>query len=653
MLTQSGEEPIECPLCMEPLEVDDLTFFPCTCGYQICRFCWHRIRTDENGLCPACRKPYAEDPADFRPLSREEVAHLKAQKKQKNQQRKQKIMENRKHLANVRVVQRNLVFVVGLSSRLADGEVLKKHEYFGKYGKIQKVVINKSNSYAGSQGPSASAYLTYQKSDDALRAIQAVNNIIVDGRPIRSSLGTTKYCSHFLKNQMCPKPDCMYLHELGDAEASFTKEDIQQGKHQEYEKRLHEQFLRERKQASAVVVPSNSFNCQTMNGSAMNCPAGLDGSTKQHTGQNSASKLQGVLSDDRQHGFPFTDSTKSPSMQERRYRSAGSSQSHSITKIDKGVCDFSPKEIVNSKENSSHREDSMLTSSQIIEMTDSFSVAASADEDLGVSVTVTDRVNPDVKIVDNSHSPMFYDTALNQLSGSKSGSQLFMHNQPSRTNKRFHDDARQKDRQHDHTDNGDGESLNMKSKLSDKNFHSQISAVKRGVPSMNRFQNGKDKGKHSSGFLYHQHKNKDADAKYTKSIMNDAKMTDNGRTYNDMGFDPFRKSHAALAEMVKKETLMRRSFNQHNAFSQLPNHLNAVEECHPGTLVNRQQRQNHRLPTNVTGCTKLLDDLGLNRGMSAGSSVSRRTRFPPPGFATSSSFIPTFGISQSRSDADL
>jgi hypothetical protein len=27
----------------------------------------------------------------------------------------------------------------------------------------------------------------------------------------------------------------MYLHELGDEEASFTKEDMQQGKHQEYE----------------------------------------------------------------------------------------------------------------------------------------------------------------------------------------------------------------------------------------------------------------------------------------------------------------------------------------------------------------------------------------------------------------------------------
>jgi hypothetical protein len=30
---------------------------------------------------------------------------------------------------------------------------------------------------------------------------------------------------------------------VGDAEASFTKEEMQQGKHQEYEKKLHEQLL--------------------------------------------------------------------------------------------------------------------------------------------------------------------------------------------------------------------------------------------------------------------------------------------------------------------------------------------------------------------------------------------------------------------------
>ena len=62
-----------------------------------------------------------------------------------------KITENRKHLANVRVVQKNLVFVVGLSPRLADPEILKKPDYFGKFGKIHKVVINHSTQYAGSQ----------------------------------------------------------------------------------------------------------------------------------------------------------------------------------------------------------------------------------------------------------------------------------------------------------------------------------------------------------------------------------------------------------------------------------------------------------------------------------------------------------------------
>ena len=262
VLNQSGEEQVECPLCMEPLEVDDLNFFPCTCGYQICRFCWHRIRTDENGLCPACRKAYPENPADFKPLSQEEVSRLKQEKRHKDHQRKQKVTENRKHLANVRVVQKNLVFVVGLPTRLADPEVLKKHEYFGKFGKIHKVVINQSTTYAGSQGPSASAYVTYFKPDDALRAIQAVQNVPVDGRTIKTSLGTTKYCSHFMKNQACPKADCMYLHDHGDPDASFTKEEMQQGKHQEFEKKLHETLINSyNKDRKPTPSPPSAVGC--------------------------------------------------------------------------------------------------------------------------------------------------------------------------------------------------------------------------------------------------------------------------------------------------------------------------------------------------------------------------------------------------------
>lgn len=79
------------------------------------------------------------------------MAKIKAEKRQKDQAKKQKISENRKHLANVRVVQKNLVFVVGLSPRLADAEVLKKPEYFGKFGKMHKVAINLNTAYAGNQ----------------------------------------------------------------------------------------------------------------------------------------------------------------------------------------------------------------------------------------------------------------------------------------------------------------------------------------------------------------------------------------------------------------------------------------------------------------------------------------------------------------------
>lgn len=130
VLNHSCDDQPECPLCMEAFEVDDLNFFPCTCGYQICRFCWHRIRTDENGLCPACRKPYPEDPADFKPLSREEVAKLKAEKRHKHQQKKNKITEDRKVLNNMRVLQKNLVFVVGLPNRISEAEVICQKLFF-------------------------------------------------------------------------------------------------------------------------------------------------------------------------------------------------------------------------------------------------------------------------------------------------------------------------------------------------------------------------------------------------------------------------------------------------------------------------------------------------------------------------------------------
>ena len=51
----------------------------------------------------------------------------------------------------------------------------------------------------------------------------------MDGRNIRASYGTSKYCSAFIKNVRCNNPECTYLHTMGDIEDTFTKQEIQAG----------------------------------------------------------------------------------------------------------------------------------------------------------------------------------------------------------------------------------------------------------------------------------------------------------------------------------------------------------------------------------------------------------------------------------------
>ena len=44
-LNLSGDESPECPLCMEFLELDDINFYPCTCGYQVTPTIRFRLKT--------------------------------------------------------------------------------------------------------------------------------------------------------------------------------------------------------------------------------------------------------------------------------------------------------------------------------------------------------------------------------------------------------------------------------------------------------------------------------------------------------------------------------------------------------------------------------------------------------------------------------
>lgn len=143
-------------------------------------------------------------------------------------ERKEVEAANRKHLANIRVVQKNLVYVNGLSPKIANDDlmsILRGPEYFGQYGKIAKLVVNKKNA-SGPNGGYVGAYVTYHRKEDAARAIAAVDGSVNEGRVLRASYGTTKYCTAYLRNQPCQNAGCMYLHEPGEDVDSFTKEDL-------------------------------------------------------------------------------------------------------------------------------------------------------------------------------------------------------------------------------------------------------------------------------------------------------------------------------------------------------------------------------------------------------------------------------------------
>ena len=98
--------------------------------------------------------------------------------------------------------------------------MLLKQEYFGQYGAIAKVVVNKNRAYnpEGPNGPSYSAYISYNSVQEASLAILSVDNVQVEEHVLRASFGTTKYCTFFLKNCDCPNKDCLYLHRMAEDE---------------------------------------------------------------------------------------------------------------------------------------------------------------------------------------------------------------------------------------------------------------------------------------------------------------------------------------------------------------------------------------------------------------------------------------------------
>lgn len=121
-----------------------------------------------------------------------------------------------------------MVYITGLAPTVREDELLKtlrRQEFFGQYGNIQKISISNRKSSDG-QHHSLGIYVTFEKPEEASRCIQAVHGSQNGDRILKAQHGTTKYCSAWLKNEKCNNPGCMFLHEQGDEEDSYTRQDL-------------------------------------------------------------------------------------------------------------------------------------------------------------------------------------------------------------------------------------------------------------------------------------------------------------------------------------------------------------------------------------------------------------------------------------------
>ena len=144
----------ECPLCMEELDVTDLAFHPCPCQYRVCLYCYTNIVEHLNAQCPACRREYdrqeaiASASSDPSPLIAQAASERKAVKRQREREKRRHVQLTQSAitatqtlLSNTRVIQRNLVYVLGLPSSLAHEELLRRKDWFGRFGKVVKATV--------------------------------------------------------------------------------------------------------------------------------------------------------------------------------------------------------------------------------------------------------------------------------------------------------------------------------------------------------------------------------------------------------------------------------------------------------------------------------------------------------------------------------
>ena len=124
--------------------------------------------------------------------------------------------EESKNLSKLRIIQKNLVHFQNFPDFLLNKDILSSKEYFGKFGKILKIVVVSKEDEITKKKQN-SAYITFSNNKEAALAILNFDSILIGENLVRAFFGTSKYCIHFLNNLECyNKEKCMFVHQLAN-----------------------------------------------------------------------------------------------------------------------------------------------------------------------------------------------------------------------------------------------------------------------------------------------------------------------------------------------------------------------------------------------------------------------------------------------------
>lgn len=125
---------------------------------------------------------------------------------------------------NLRIIQRNVIYILGIKPKIAKKDILLSKKFFGQYGKISKIFLSKKPFYLKNSGDYCySAYITFEKKNSANFAIAGLNNFTFEGKKMEASYSTNRYCRSFLRNKDCKNKNCNYIHYKVDEGECFIK----------------------------------------------------------------------------------------------------------------------------------------------------------------------------------------------------------------------------------------------------------------------------------------------------------------------------------------------------------------------------------------------------------------------------------------------